>query len=215
MARTSAWGSGVLRLAIAAVVLLVAVILLVPSLSPFGTRTVDRSGPAVLKSIENLGTLRSSSANLQIVVDVEKDDKVLPSILKGERTLLIAAGSVDAGVKLTDLPADAITLSDDRLKVTLRLPRATLDEARLDHSRTRVFDRDRGLVDRVEDLVVDNPTDEQELYQLAARRLEEAAASDPEVLKRAEENTRSTLTGLLRGLGFEDVTITFEGKPGF
>lgn len=198
----------------AAAALLLVVILVVPSLSPFGSRTIDRTGPAVLRSIENLGELRSSTANLEIIVDVEQDSKLLPSILLGERTLLIAAGSVDGIVDLSGLDDEAIEVSGDRKSVTITLPRAVLDDARLDHSRTRVFDRDRGLFDRVEDLVVDNPTDEQELYELAGQRLKAAAAADPEVLKRAEENTRATLTGLLKGLGFETVEIRFEDGPG-
>lgn len=194
--------------------MLAALWLLLPSLSPFGSRTVDRSGPAVLRSIEKLGELKAASANLQIVVDVEEDDKLLPAFLKGERTTLMAAGSVDAVVDLTQLSDDAIEVSGDRKSVTITLPPATLSDARLDHSRTRVVDRDRGLLDRAEDAVVDNPTDEQQLYALAQARLRAGAAADPEVLKQAEENTRATLTGLLSGLGFEDVTIRFEQRPG-
>lgn len=214
VSRTASSARGWLRLLVAAAIVVVAVIVLVPSLSPFGSRTIDRSGPAVLRSIENLGELRASSANLELIVDVEEDDKLLPSILKGERTLLIAAGTVDGVVDLTALDDDAIEVSSDRRAVTITLPHAQLGDAQLDHSRTRVFDRDRGLVDRVEDLVVDNPTDEQELYLLAGQRLKAAAAADPEVLRRAEENTRATLTGLLKGLGFETVEIRFEDPPG-
>jgi hypothetical protein len=86
----------------------------------------------LLKSLEDLSHYRAASANLQVVVDVEQDDKLLPSFIRGERTRA----------------------------VTITLPAATLTVARLDPSRSRVSDRDRGLTNRVEDVFSDNPGDE-------------------------------------------------------
>ena len=45
---------------------------------------------------------------------------------------------------------------------------------------------------------------------LAEEKLTEAAASDPALLETAERNTRSMLEGMMRGLGFEQVTVRFE-----
>jgi hypothetical protein len=185
---------------------------LVPSLNPFREETVDRSGPVLRKSLENLSEYRAASANLQVVVDVERDAKLLPSFLKGERTLFVAAGSVDAAVDFSGLKGDAVRTDEDRNAVAITLPAPQLTEARLDPDRTRVYDRDRGLVDRVEDVFADNPADEQPLYRLAERKLTEAARADSELLERAEDNTRRMLTGMMRGLGFERVTVVFE-KP--
>lgn len=208
-------GSGLLRFAVAAAILVGLAVVLLPSLNPFGTDRIDRTQPAVLKAIEDLGELRSSSANLQVVVDLEEDAKLIPDFLKGERVLFIAGGRVDGSVDLSKLKGDDVKVSDDRRSVELTLPRATLGEAQIDPARTRVVDRDRGLIDRLGDVVSDNPNGEQELYLLAQRRLEAAAAADPEVLQRAEDNTKATLGGLLRALGFTDVKITFVGaKPG-
>ena len=184
---------------------------LLPSLNPFREETRDRSGPVLQKSLQNLSQYRAASANLQVVVDVERDSGLLPSFIKGERTLMVAAGSVDAAVDFSQLgkPGTAVRVSEDRRAVAITLPAATLTPPRLDPERTRVFDRDRGLVDRVEDLFADNPGDEQPLYQLATRKLTEAARSDPELRRRAEANTRAMLSGMMRGLGFERVTVRF------
>jgi hypothetical protein len=124
----------------------------------------------------------------------------------------VAAGTVDAAVDFSGLSKQrgAVKVSDDRRAVSLTLPAATLKEARVDPSRSRVYDRDRGLFDRVEDVFADNPADEQPLYQLAERKLAEAARSDPELLRRAQDNTKRMLEGMMRGLGFERVTVTFE-----
>jgi hypothetical protein len=199
--------------ALAAVALLIfALIGAVGSLNPFGSETKDRSGPVLLKSLEDLSQYRAASANLQVVVDVEQDDKLLPSFIRGERTLFVAAGTVDAAVDFSGLSkdADAVKVSDDRRAVTITLPAATLTEARLDPSRSRVYDRDRGITNRVEDVFSDNPGDEQPLYELATRKLSEAAKADPELRKRAQENTQHMLEGMMRGLGFERVTVRFQ-----
>jgi Protein of unknown function (DUF4230) len=184
---------------------------LIPSLNPFRERTIDRSQPALLKSLENLSEYRAATANLQVVVDVEQDTSLLPSFIKGERTLFVAAGSVDAAVDFSGLSRDpkAVQVSDDRRSATITLPAPTLSDPRIEPDRTRVYDRDRGVLDRVEDALSDRPGDEQPLYQLAEDKLREAAAAEPELRETAERNTRAMLEGMLRGLGFERVEVRF------
>src|SRR3712207_5846150 len=188
-----------------------AVALLAGSLNPFGTDTKDRSQPVLMKSLENLSDYHAATANMQVVVDIEEDARLLPSFIKGERTLFVAAGSVDAAVDFRGLSRDpeAVKVSDDRRSVTLTLPAPKLLEPRLDPDRSRVYDRDRGVLDRFEDALSDRPGDEQPLYQTAEDKLAEAAAADPKLLQTAERNTRAMLEGLLRGLGFERIRIDF------
>ena len=183
--------------------------LLFPSLNPFGTETIDRSQPAVLKSIEKLSEYRAATANLQVVVDLEKDANLVPSFIKGEKVLFVAAGRVDAAVDFSALKGTAVSVSDDRKSVALTLPLPKLSEANLDIARSRIYDRDRGIVDRLESVFEDSPTGDRELYVLAERKLLEAAREDPTLLKTAQENTRSMLLNLLTALGFERVTIRF------
>ena len=205
---------GPLLLVAAVVALLLALPLLIPSLNPFDEETVDRSQPVLMKSLENLSEYRAASANMQVVVDVERDTDLIPSFIKGERTLFVAAGSVDAAVDFRRLGKGAVKVSDDRRAVTITLPPAYLTEPRLDTTRSRIYDRDRGVLDRIEDAVSDDGgADQQAVYALAETKLREAAAADPAVLRTAERNTRSMLEGLLRGLGFEQVTIRFERPP--
>jgi hypothetical protein len=183
-----------------------------PSLNPFATETKDRSQPALLKSLERLSDYRAASARMQVVVDVEKDAKLLPSFLLGEKTLLVAAGNVDASVDFSRLDRRALRVSDDRRSVVVTLPQPRLSKPRLDLSRTRVFDRDRGLLDRVGGVFSDNPTEERSLLLLAERKLAAAARADSGVIGAARRNTRQMLDGLLRGLGFTRVSVRF-AKP--
>lgn len=182
---------------------------MVPSLrDPFATERVDRTQPAILKAIGDLRQYRAATGNFEVIVDLEKDARYLPAALKGERTLFVAAGSMDAGIDFSRLDADAVSVSDDRRRVTVSLPRARLFPARLDLQRSYVFERERGVLDRLGTLFSDNPTSEREVYLLAEQRVT-AAGQGSGLVERAEENTRLMLEGLLRSVGFSDVAVRF------
>jgi hypothetical protein len=177
--------------------------------NPFGARTVDRSGPAVLKSLENLHDFRAASGHFEVIVDVEKDARFVPAKIKGERVLFVAVGSVDAGVDFTGLEDDAVEVSRDRKSVSLELPPATYREPQLDLDRSYVYDRERGVVNRLQSLFGDDSSLDRELYPLAEQKLAAAARDGSGLLARAERNTRLMLEGLLRSLGFTRVEVRF------
>ncbi|MBT0773768.1 DUF4230 domain-containing protein [Kineosporia sp. J2-2] len=175
----------------------------------FKNETVDRSGPAVLQSIQDMGQFEAASGYYELVVDVEKDVKPVPSFLAGERTLFIAAGSVDVGVDLSKLGDGAVTVNSDRTEATISLPAPTFGTPAIDYDRSYVYSQDRGIFDRVKDAFSDNSSETQQLYALASQRLTQAATETEELRERAEKNTRSTLEGLLESLGYTDVTVNF------
>lgn len=182
---------------------------LLPSFSnPFGTRTVDRSQPALLKAVEDLSRYHAATGNFQVIVDLEKDARFFPDFVRGERTLFVAAGTVDAWVDFGRVGAGAITVSPDGRTVTVALPHARLADPRIDPEASHVVSRQRGVLDRLGGIFSDTPTGERQLYLLAERKLD-AAARAGGVRDRAEENTRAMLQGMLRSLGYADVTVTF------
>src|SRR5919198_394056 len=73
------------------------------SLNPFREETKDRSGPAVLRSIQNLSRYEAAAGNYQVIVDLEKDAKFLPTEVRGRRTLFVGTGSVDAYVDFSHI----------------------------------------------------------------------------------------------------------------
>lgn len=210
-----------LRLVVGIVVLL-AVLLAVsrltdlrlwPSLpNPFASREVDRSQPVLLKSIEDLKVYKAASGNFQVLVDLEESARGIPLVIKGERTLFVAAGSVDAEVDFSTIGRGAIEVSADGRSARITLPRARLTRARIDPDRSYVFSRKRGLLDRLGSVLSDNPTSERQLYQLAEDRLE-AAATQSGLVGVAEQNTRAMLQSMLRSLGYRDITVTFRDPP--
>lgn len=177
--------------------------------NPFREETIDRTGPAVLKSIENLRDFRAASGHFQVIVDVEQDTRFVPDKIRGERVLFVAVGDVDAGVDFTGIEQGAVQVSDDRRSVAIELPPATFRDPELDLERSYVYDRDRGVLDRLGSLLGDDAGDDAEVYRLAEDRLAAAARDNSGLLARARQNTRLMLEGLLRALGFERVVITF------
>ena len=159
--------------------------------------------------MRDLSEYHAAAGQYQVVIDIEQDAKFLPDILKGKRTIFLAIGSVDAFVDFRQLGDDAVTISEDRRTVTLRLPKAQLSQPNVDPQQSRVLNQDLGVIDRLGGLFSDQPNPQnQQMYVLAQQRLAEAA-TQVGLQAKAEENTRVTLEKLMRSLGFTEVKITF------
>lgn len=175
---------------------------------PFAQRTVDRTQPAILQAITDLHDYRAASASFDIVVDVEKDARWMPAALRGEHTVMSARGSVDAGVDLSALNATAVVVDSKTKAITVNLPHAQLRKPTLDLAATKTVVHQRGLLDRLGSAVGGAPNSERPMLQLAEKKLA-AAARASDVSERAEENTQAMITSLVRGLGHDDITVTF------
>jgi hypothetical protein len=181
--------------------------------NPFSRSKVDRSAPALLNRLEDLSEYRAASAQLQELIDIEDDTRFVPSFISGERVSFLAFVTVDAVVDFGDLGKGSVTVSDDRRTATVVLPHARIDSVHVDPDRSRVLNRERGVLDRLGSVFSDNPTSERELYQLGEKKLR-AAAADSKLTARAEANTRKMLRALFQSLGFEHITIRFETPVG-
>jgi hypothetical protein len=208
--RMPGWAKAVSALVLVLVVFFAGIRLsVIPGLKDlFGTETNDRSGPALLQSIQDMSRYEAASGNFQIVVDLEKDAKFLPDAIRGTRTLYVGAGSVDAYVDLGKVGEDDVTVNDDRTSATLRLPHAALGKPSLDPDRSYAVSKQRGLLDRLGDIFSDNPNSEQAVQKLAVRHIGDAA-KESGLTARAQTNTTSMLEGLLHSLGFKEVKVTY------
>lgn len=185
-----------------------------PQLSdPFATETKDRTGPVLLKSIQDMSRYESASGSFQVVVDLDKDAKFLPDAVRGNRTLFVGKGSVGAYVDLGDVGENAVEVSRDRKSATVKLPHAKLEKPALDAEDSYAVTKERGLLDRLGDVFSDNPNDEREVHRLAVRHIGDAAEKS-DLTARAEKNTRNMLRELLRSLGYEKVSVDFTDGRG-
>ncbi|WP_371408252.1 DUF4230 domain-containing protein [Micromonospora zamorensis] len=176
--------------------------------NPFAKEQTDRSQPPLLKSIQDLSRYVAAEGNFQVVVDTQNDRRNVPDFLLNERTLFVGAGSVEAYVDFTKIGEGAVVQSADGKSVEIKLPAPQLGETNLDMEKSYVFAEQRGLLNRLGDLVGNDPNRQQQVYQLAEERIT-AAARDSGLSARAEENTRKMLEGLLRSLGYQQITVTY------
>ncbi|MGW7402620.1 DUF4230 domain-containing protein [Streptomyces sp. NPDC054833] len=209
-ARMPLWAKLVTALVVVLAVLFAGIRLAVlPGLKDlFGTETHDRSGPALLKSIQDMSRYDAASGNFQVVVDLEKNARYLPSAIRGTRTLYVGAGTVDAYVDLGKVGEKDVTVNGNRTSATLRLPHARLGKPALDADHSYTVSKQRGLIDRLGDLFSDNPDSEHAVQRLAVRHIGEAAAGSG-LTARAETNTTGMLQGLLGSLGFKEVHVSY------
>lgn len=198
------------------VVVLSAVHLLPQLRNPFGETTTDRSGPVLLKSITQLSRYEAASGSFQVVVDLTRHASFMPAFIEGSQTLFIGQGTDIAFVDFLRLKGRAIRVSPDRTAVTVTLPPARLEPAVLNVRQSYVFAQQQGLLDRIGNFFAGNPNSQQQVYILAQQKIG-TAAQHSQLLAEAQKNTRGMLDGMLRSLGFQQVTVTFgaslAGRP--
>ncbi len=198
--------------AIVAVIVLIVVLSavhLLPQLrNPFAETTTVRSQPVILKSITNLSRYEAASGSFQVVVDLTKRSSIIPSFLEGSETLFIGQGTDIAYVDFATLKNQAIAVNKDRTSVTVTLPKPQLEPAVLNVNQSYVYAQQQGLFNRIGNFFSGNPNSQQQVYQIAQRKIETAARQSP-LLADAQKNTESMLTGMLTSLGFQHVTVDF------
>ena len=177
--------------------------------NPFSSRAVDRTQPALLVAIRDVGDFHAAAGDYQVLVDLENDTE-LPSEILGTRTLFVARGSVDAGVDLSQLGEDAVVVSDGGQTATITLPHARLYDAELDLGDSYTYERDEGLLNRIGGVFSGGDEYEREAMLAAEEKLDEAARANGDLLRRAEENTAAMLRTLAASLGYERVDVRFE-----
>jgi hypothetical protein len=176
--------------------------------NPFKAQTTDRSQPVLLLSIQDLARFEAASGNFQVIVDVQQDRRFIPDIIFSQRSLFVAAGSVDAYVDFSRIGEGDVVASADRKTVTINLPAPQLEPPNLDVDRSYIYAEQEGLINKLQDLVGSDPNKQNQLYQLARQKIA-AAAVDSQLGQRAETNTKAMLEGLLKSLGYTTVTINF------
>lgn len=170
-----------------------------PLLGPLFVEEPARTttSPVVVEGIQELDRLATVRWTESVVVTRESGGTRLEQVLTGERVLLVATGEVEAGVDLAEMDEDDVRVDGDR--VTVDLPEPQILSSSLDEERTRVYDRDRGLLNLGADDV---------LVQEARRDAEAEVVSTAEengILETAERNAEESIRAFVTTLGFEEV----------
>ncbi len=158
-------------------------------------------GDALL-GIRQLNELTTVEYTAQVLVTMEEDAEIgpltIPEFLKGEKLLLVAVGEVEAGVDLDMLGPEDVRVVGKT--VMIDLPEARILGSSLDEDRTRLYDRDRGLLTSGND----------ELIEEGRRKAEDRVveiAQENDILDKAQENAEVSIRTLMTSSGYERVVF--------
>jgi hypothetical protein len=161
------------------------------------TTRIDASQPTVVMQIRRLARLESVSYSMDKMMSGDREGRILPAFLTGDRILLEVHGEAVAGVDLTQLAPADVQVSGRSIHV--HLPPAQIFTVALDDTKTHVYQRQTGL------LVPVDPSLEGEVREQAVENLRQSAL-DAGILTTAHQNACATVMKLLLGLDFSQVT---------
>lgn len=160
---------------------------------------INTNRAAVIKEMRDMQRLETASFTIEKIIDGgTTGSNVFQQFLFGDKILLIAHGQVIAGFDFSQISDKDIEITGKNLRITL--PRPQILVTTLDNTQTRVYDRQKGIL---------NPGNkylESEARQAAEASIRDAACKG-DILKQASDNGRKQLTTLFSALGFSPITI--------
>ena len=158
----------------------------------------------VIRQVQTLSQLVTVNYVMEKVVAV--NDVKWSEMFGTSRVLLLAHGSVKAGVDLRRLEAKDVRISGK--KISLVLPPAQITDAYLDEKQTQVIERTTGLL-RAFDKDLESAARQQALDDI------KRAARHGGILKDADAKAKEQLANLFHQLGFEQVEFRESLLPAF
>jgi hypothetical protein len=159
------------------------------------TPTIIPDPVTIIDRIRPLARLETIEYTLEKVITAQEGQELIAKLF-GDRLLLVAHGTVIAGVDLSKLEAKNFEINSGILYV--QLPDAEVFSTNLDNEKTYVYDRDTGLF-RKPDVNLETLA-----RQAAETEILNAALSDG-ILKQAAINARAFTERLLNDLGYQKV----------
>ncbi len=163
------------------------------------TTTVRTNSAAVIRRVQQLNRLETTSFTIEKVIEAGVEGNPFFNLLYKDQLLLIAHGSVVAGVDLSKITQNDVSISPDGKTLTVRLPPAEILNASLDNSKTRVYRRDTA--------VFAENTDLETQARVAAEQEILKAACEDGILQKATNDSKLALQQFLGLADFDEVVI--------
>ncbi|MGB2894754.1 MAG: DUF4230 domain-containing protein [Anaerolineales bacterium] len=163
------------------------------------TPTIIPDPVTIVHEVQSLARLETIHYSVEKVITAETRQGPF-GFLFGDKLLLVAHGSVIAGVDLAGITESDISIDENGM-VTLQLPPAEVFIATLDNEKTYVYDREVGFLRR-------GDVELETAARLAAEEAILEAALTDGILEQAQANADGYLFRLLRSLGFSNVRFT-------
>lgn len=162
----------------------------------FATKTV-LTEDVMVEKITSMGKLELVKYSMKDVIERKEIRRILPD----QRILFVAVGEVTGCIDLTKVRKRDIASSDD--SITITLPKAEICYAKLDHSRSKVYDVSGAwFPSDAKDMVED-------IYKIAEQKMLQNA-KEMNILAKTEKNATTIFKPFLENLSGKKVGILFK-----
>ena len=162
------------------------------------TPTIIPDPVTIINQVRSLARLETIQYSVEKIITAEVGQGAFAFLL-GDKLLLVAHGTVIAGIDLARMTSDDLDLRGKTLYV--HLPEPEIFISTLDNDRSYVYDRETGI------LTKGNINLETVARQAAEDQIEKAALEDG-ILAQARINAEAYLVRLFTGLGYPDVVFS-------
>ena len=163
------------------------------------TPTILPDPVTIINQIRPLARLETIQYTIEKIITAEVGQNVLAPLI-GDKLLFVGHGYVIAGIDLSKIRSEDITIEDGIL--VIHLPKAEVFVATLDNDQSYVYDRETGL------LTHGDINLETTARQAAEDQIRQAALKDG-ILEQAQTNAGIYLESLLKDLGYTEVSFVY------
>lgn len=155
----------------------------------------------IVDRVRGMSELTTASFIMEAIVPTSKEQKVGNFVLAETKLLYIANGEVKAGINLEKITPDAVTVEGDRIRI--QLPPPEILDSKIDVTKSRVYDYNRGFLGLGPDVAPELQTLAQK--ETLAKIL--TTACERGILQEANERAKLSLTRLLQTSGYQQVEV--------
>jgi hypothetical protein len=155
-----------------------------------------------LRQIQSASELSTTVFAMEAIVPTQQNRELAGFVVGTTKLLYIAYGEVRAGVDLGQLQPQDVMVTGEMMQI--RLPPPRILDAKIDVTRSQVYDYNRGLLGLGPDVAPDLQTlaEQQALKKIVATACQEG------VLQKASDRAEQVVSQLLRTTGYPQVVIT-------
>ncbi|MBD1862812.1 MULTISPECIES: DUF4230 domain-containing protein [Trichocoleus] len=155
-----------------------------------------------LRQIQGVSELSTTVFAMEAIVPTHQNRELAGFVVGTTKLLYIAYGEVRAGVDLGQLQPQDVVINGDIIQI--RLPPPRILDAKIDVTRSQVYDYDRGLLGLGPDVAPNLQTlaEQQALKKIVATACQEG------VLQKASDRAQQVVSQLLRTTGYSQVVVT-------
>jgi Protein of unknown function (DUF4230) len=156
----------------------------------------------ILARIRGVSELTTAIFVMEAIVPTSQAQKIGGFTIAETKLLYIANGEVKAGINLQKITSEAVKIDGNRLQI--QLPAPEILDSKIDVTRSRVYDYDRGFLGLGPDVAPELQT----LAQKETLTKIIATACDRGILQEANEKAQLSLTQLLQTSGYQRVEVS-------